>query len=111
MNRLITKADKTGMPLPHIRLIYLACPIIVLIFIFGLSSISSSTVNRQKESLETALNRDIVHCYAVEGYYPPSLSYIEEHYGLIYDKDLFFIDYQPIGSNIRPDVTILIKQQ
>ena len=36
--------------------------------------------------------------------------YIEENYGLTYDKDLFFVDYHPIGSNMRPDVTILVKQ-
>ena len=35
--------------------------------------------------------------------------YIKEHYGLIYNEQLFFIDYQPIGSNIMPDVTILTR--
>ena len=38
------------------------------------------------------------------------LSYMEEHYGLTYDKDLFFVDYQPIGSNIRPDVTVISRK-
>ena len=67
-------------------------------------------MSKQQESLETALARDITHCYAVEGFYPPSLSYMEEHYGLTYDKDLFFVDYQPIGSNIRPDVTVISRK-
>ena len=61
------------------------------------------------ESLENALNRSITQCYAVEGAYPPSLAYIKEHYGLIYDEELFYVDYQPIGSNIMPDVTIMLK--
>ena len=111
MNRFITKSDgRIFHRLPRIKLIYIACPLIHLLFILELSSISESTVNRQKESLETALNRDIIHCYAVEGFYPPSLAYIEEHYGRTYDKDLFFVDYQPIGSNLHPDITILTKQ-
>ena len=48
-----------------------------------------------------------MQCYAIEGRYPPSLEYMEEHYGLVYDKDIFFVDYQPIGSNLYPDVTVI----
>lgn len=110
MNRFTTKADKKLIPLPRLRLIYFLCPLVLLIFMLGINSISETTVQKQKESLETALNRNIIHCYAVEGFYPPSLEYMEDNYGLTYDKDLFFVDYHPIGSNMRPDVTILIKQ-
>ena len=109
MNRFTTKADKKLLTLPGFRIIYVLCPVVLIIFWLGISSISETTLNKQKESLENALNRNIIHCYAVEGFYPPSLEYIEEHYGLIYDKDTFFVDYQPIGSNMRPDVTILVK--
>ncbi len=111
MNRFANKNDQNFLHfLPRIRLIYFLCPLLLILFVLGLSSISETTVSRQQESLENALNRDIIHCYAVEGFYPPSLEYIEEHYGLVYDKDLFFVDYQPIGSNLRPDVTILLRQ-
>ncbi|MCR5278721.1 MAG: hypothetical protein K6E19_04690 [Lachnospiraceae bacterium] len=82
---------------------------IFLIFIFALGSISSDTLDRQEDSLQSAINRGIVSCYCVEGTYPPSLSYLKEHYGLTYDEDNFFVDYRPIGSNIYPDVTIIRK--
>ena len=91
-------------------MIYLLCPLVLILYIQGLSSIDESTISRQQESLETAINRDIIHCYAVEGFYPPSLAYIEFHYGLTYDKELFFVDYRPIGSNLRPNVSILLKK-
>lgn len=107
-NRFITKREHV-LKLPRIRLTYILCPVLLIAFLFGLSSIQESTLQKQQESLETALTRDITHCYAVEGYYPPSLSYLEEHYGLIYDKDLFFVDYQPVGSNIRPNFTIILR--
>lgn len=111
MNRFLNKNDKSLLYfLPRIRISYILFPLLIFFFLYGISSISDSTISRQQESLETALDRDITHCYAVEGFYPPSLSYIEEHYGLVYDKDLFFVDYQPVGSNLRPDVTILLKQ-
>ena len=79
-------------------------------FLIGIQSISKSSVEKQKQSLETALQRDIVHCYAVEGTYPPSLEYIKSHYGLTYNEDLFFVDYQPIGANLMPDVTIIERK-
>ena len=62
---------------------------------------------KEKELLQTALDRSILQCYALEGSYPSSLSYLEEHYGLTYNKELFFVDYQYIGDNLRPDITII----
>ena len=35
------------------------------------------------------------------------LEYLKEHYGLIYNEDLFFVDYRLQGANIFPDVTII----
>lgn len=78
-----------------------------VLFLRGLTSVSDTTLAKQRESLETALNRSISQCYAVEGLYPPTLEYIEQHYGLTYDKTLFKVDYQPFGSNLFPDVTII----
>ncbi|MCH5270252.1 MAG: hypothetical protein J1E83_05830 [Lachnospiraceae bacterium] len=98
---------------PFAGLIYLL-PLLGFIALFvlfyrGISSVSDTTTAKQMESLENALNRSITQCYAVEGAYPPNLEYIKEHYGLIYDEELFYVDYQPIGSNIMPDVTILLR--
>ena len=88
----------------------LAYIVLFALFLYGVSSVGRTTVDRQEESLRTAMRRNITHCYAVEGFYPPSLEYIETHYGLTYDKDRFFVDYQPIGSNIVPNVTIIRKE-
>ncbi len=83
--------------------------LITAVFYQGIDSLSSSTQRRQKESLENALNRNITYCYAVEGAYPESLDYLKEHYGLTYDEDRFFVDYQVIGANILPNITIIEK--
>ena len=95
--------------LRFISLPALAFVLLFILFIGGISSVSDTTYEKQEESLHTAIERSVVQCYAVEGTYPPSLSYLEEHYGLTYDHDLFFIDYQVYGSNIYPDITILRK--
>lgn len=81
--------------------------LILLLFLQGIQSVSDTTVAKQQESLETALARSIAQCYAVEGMYPPSLNYLQEHYGLTYDKDKFLIDYQSIGANLMPEVVVL----
>ncbi|MCR4704937.1 MAG: hypothetical protein K5641_02615 [Lachnospiraceae bacterium] len=101
--RKVRKADI----LSHIHLSYVAFAALLVLFLFGIRGVSRTTIEKQQESLRTALERDVLHCYAVEGFYPPSLDYIKEHYGLIYDEETFFVDYKPVGSNIMPDITIL----
>lgn len=85
------------------------CAFLLILFLFiqGISSLSEGTKKHQRESLENALNRDIVYCYSVEGAYPESLDYLKDNYGLTYDEELFFVDYHVSGENIFPDVTII----
>ncbi len=101
-NNMISKMKKVKLPI-------IAFGILFVFFLFGIQSISLTTSEKRAESLKTAIYRSVVQCYAVEGSYPPSLTYLEEHYGLIYDTELFFVDYNPIGSNIMPDITIISK--
>ena len=82
---------------------------VAAIFLILLSSFGQTTLERQQESLTDAIHRDIVQCYALEGVYPPSLEYLQEHYGLTWDPETFFVDYEPIGSNLYPDVTVMIR--
>lgn len=63
--------------------------VVLSVFVQGITSLSEGTRKRQKESLENAVMRDVTYCYTVEGAYPESLEYLEEHYGLTYDEDLF----------------------
>ena len=92
-----------------INLPVLAFIILMGAFLYGISSVSSTTSAKQLESLESAVYKSIVQCYAIEGMYPPNLTYLKQHYGLVYDENLYFIDYQPIASNLMPDVTILAR--
>ena len=87
-------------------------PVFVLIIVLGsfvlfANSMTSGNTAREKEILQNAIERSITQCYALEGTYPSSLSYLEQNYGLIYNKELFFVDYQYIGGNLRPDITII----
>ena len=81
--------------------------VIFMVFWAAVSSVSVRTEGEELRTLETAVNRGITHCYAIEGTYPASLEYLKEHYGLLYNEEKYFIDYQPLGSNIMPDITII----
>lgn len=75
----------------------------------SLSNVSHTTLAEQQASLERAVRKNMVQCYITEGTYPESLTYLIENYPLIYDETTFYIDYQPVGSNLMPDVTVLIR--
>ena len=99
-----TKKKKTS------KTTYLPVLLLVLVLCFFAAfadSFSQSNLDHEKEFLQSALNRCITQCYALEGTYPYDLSYLEEHYGLTYNKEHFFVDYQYIGDNLRPNVTII----
>lgn len=86
---------------------FLLIVIWIIVFLMISDTLGSRTVEGQQTSLEQALDHAITNCYALEGMYPPDLDYMKEHYGLTYDEDLFYVDYRPIASNIRPDYFII----
>jgi hypothetical protein len=81
--------------------------LVLVLFLLGTRSASVRQEQEQRQLLENALHRSILHCYAIEGRYPESLEYLKLHYGLTYDEELFYVDYQPLGLDLPPDVTIL----
>ena len=90
-------------------------PILILVVVLlGFSIFANyrtdNNLSREKEILQNAIDRSITQCYALEGVYPDNLEYLEEEYGLTYNKEHFFVDYQYIGSNLRPDITIIERQ-
>ena len=104
MAALYEKKKKTSLT-TYFPILFLV--LVLLFFAMFADSFSQSNLEHEKEFLENALNRTITQCYALEGTYPYDLSYLEEHYGLTYNKEHFFIDYRYIGGNLRPDVTII----
>lgn len=79
----------------------------VLVFCSWLEGFSEDNRQRQRNALETALNRSVLLCYTLEGKYPDTLEEILEKYPLSYDRELFFVDYRLEGGNILPEITIL----
>lgn len=58
-------------------------------------------------ALKAAVERCALQCYVVEGAYPESLAYLEEHYGLQINKEDYYVTYEIFASNIPPTVQII----
>lgn len=78
-------------------------------FLGGVENLSLGRAQEDKARLEDVLRRSAVACYAAEGVYPPSVEYMEEHYGLQIDKENYEISYNVIAENLMPDITVLEK--
>ena len=84
--------------------------LLLLIAVFFLGALSRLEENRRSEGkhqLETVLRRTAVSCYASEGFYPPDVAYMQEHYGLQFDENAYIIRYERTASNWMPDITVL----
>lgn len=87
--------------------ILISC-ILLPALLFGASRFFGNSLSQQELStLADSVRRAAVQCYALEGFYPPSLDYLQEKYGVTADGNRFFIDYQFIASNLLPDITVL----
>ncbi len=84
---------------------------IFVCFLFVVSKASAGSVDEQRKVLEDAIDRAVIQCYITEGSYPESFEYLQENYGIIYDDDLFRVDYVIYGSNMKPDITIIELDQ
>lgn len=91
----------------HINFPLVIAAVILVLFIGAVLSMSESDYFDARSSLEKAIERDIIHCYALEGVYPPSVEYMEENYGLNYNHDRFIVNYERVGSNVMPTYIII----
>ena len=80
---------------------------LVVAMVAGVSRLESGRQALGRERLEEALRRTAVSCYACEGAYPPSVQYMQEHYGLQYDSAAYTVCYELFASNLMPDITVL----
>lgn len=79
----------------------------LLAFAQGVDSLGEGHSEEALERLEQAVRRGCVACYAAEGSYPADLEYLKERYGLQLDESRYRVFYEPVGSNLMPQITVL----
>ena len=90
-------------------LIPVAVMAVLLGFFTALNDLQTGRDSEGKQQLEDSLRRAAVACYAAEGFYPPDVSYLVDHYGLQYDGDVYWVHYELFASNLMPDITVIEK--
>lgn len=84
---------------------------VLLVFSLALSRLEQGRQEAGKQQLEDALRRTAAACYAAEGFYPPNVAYMVQHYGLQYDADAYRVHYEIFASNLMPEITVVEKDQ
>ena len=87
----------------------LAAVVLLIWFLGSITGLSRGYDAEDQQRLEEAIRRAAVSCYATEGFYPPSLAYMEQHYGIQIDSRRFAVSYIPIAENLMPNITVLEK--
>ena len=83
------------------------CTLLLLLGVWAVWNGAQAAMREQAaQSLRTAVLDAAVQCYALEGAYPQSLSYLEENYGV----RRFIVSYEVYASNQLPVVAVLEKQ-
>lgn len=105
MNRFQNSAHSSGGYRRFFPILFFCA--VILFFLIGISSVSENTSRKEAEGLEDSIRKSAVHCYALEGFYPEDLHYLETNYGITYDHEKYVVSYEIIGENIMPDIRVI----
>ena len=73
------------------------------------STANESLREQGAESVRQAVLDAAAQCCAVEGSYPSTLEYLEQHYGLSINHDDYAVMYEAFASNVTPTVTVVVR--
>ena len=79
----------------------------VLALLAAVGNLSGGDGAEGRARLDEAVRRGAVTCYAAEGVYPPTLEYLQEHYGVQVDETKYTVFYEVFAENLMPDITVI----
>lgn len=85
----------------------LVAALILLAISVGWPMVDAGLREQGAESVREAVLQAATQCCAVEGSYPHTLSYLEEHYGLTVNQEDYAITYEAFASNVAPSVVVV----
>lgn len=72
-----------------------------------INSVNISSSEEQLNETKASIEKAVVLCYSIEGYFPPDINYLKENYGLTFDENLYILNYNAFSSNIMPEIVLL----
>ena len=94
-------------PLRGLLITALVFLLLLCVLWVGLAQVDARSAREQAASLEQAVRRSAMLCYAVEGRYPASAAELRTHYGLAYDDSRFIVRLDGFASNLLPDISVI----
>jgi hypothetical protein len=79
---------------------------VILLFTMAVSGAAEKADESATATLESAIRRAAVQCYAIEGFYPVSIEYLVENYGVIIDDTKFAIFYEAKMKDKMPVIRV-----
>ena len=98
-------APRRRLPVQLVAL--LLCLLVAAVLFAGVNRVSAQAGTQGAGLLKDAIVKAVVMCYAGEGFYPPSLSYIEEHYNVKIDRTRYLVWYDVFAPNIMPNIQVI----
>mgnify|MGYP000890539327 CR=1 FL=1 len=75
---------------------------------WGIDVFSGTAEFERVRSVEDAIQKAAVQCYAIEGSYP-TLEYLVQNYGLVINESAYYYHYEVMASNIMPVIAVYKK--
>ncbi|MEY8461128.1 hypothetical protein AALA69_08390 [Eggerthellaceae bacterium 24-137] len=90
----------------RIVLVLAACALAAALWL-AWDAAGAQTEAQSALSVRNAVLDAAMQCAAVEGAYPSSLKYLEEHYGLVVNYNDYAVTYEAFASNVPPSVVVV----
>jgi len=91
-----------------VQVLFIICLCFVLT---AVGNVETGQKTENDKRVEDTIKKAVVNCYAIEGRYPATLAYVEEHYGLQIDRERYDVFYEVFADNIMPDITVISKNK
>lgn len=85
----------------------IAAVVLAAVLWFAWDTASDATEAQGAYSVRSAVMDAAMQCAAVEGAYPSTLDYLEEHYGLVVNHADYVVTYEAFASNVPPSVAVV----
>ena len=88
----------------------IALLLFILILVIFITGLRDARLSQQKESERIAresILRAAMSCYAIEGAYPATYTYLKDNYTVMIDENKYAVHYEIFASNIMPDISVV----
>ncbi len=87
---------------------YLIMIFLSIVFIRAISNFVDKSIQGDTSAIEQSINSALMQCYALEGAYPQDKYHLTQ-YGVWFNDDKYYYDYDYFDGGIMPTVSVVSK--